>query len=202
MALFQAHYNLLLFDFRAHGESEGRMTSFGWREQGDLEGALAFLGKQPEIPPRPYGVFGISMGGAVALMVSAKDERIGAVVVDSVHANLEESLGHHIRLLYRLPEIPFLFFISSAYRTWFGVWPRHMSPLHTIRHTSPRPVMLIAGDNDPRIPVKQTRRLFEAASKPKELWLVQGAGHLEALSREPETYRSRLTVFFDSNLRS
>ena len=86
-------FNLFLFDFRGHGGSQGRTTSFGWREQRDLEGALSFLGHQTDVPERPYGIYGISMGAVVSILVAARDERLGAVAADSPYTNLEDSLG-------------------------------------------------------------------------------------------------------------
>jgi len=200
-ALFRARYNLLLFDFRAHGESQGRVTSFGWREQRDLEGALAFLGSQSEFPEQPYGVFGISMGGAVAVMVASRDERLAAVAVDSIYTDLEESIAHHMKVLYRLPRIPFLLFVSSAYRIRFGVWPRQMSPQEAISQISPRAVFIIHGGSDPRMPQDYATVLFKAANEPKDLWVVQGVDHLGGLAADPKTYLRRLIDFFDSRLR-
>ncbi|MBI3088085.1 MAG: alpha/beta hydrolase [Candidatus Omnitrophica bacterium] len=200
--LFKARYNLLLFDFRAHGDSEGRSTSFGWHEQRDLEGALAFLGAQPEIPDRPYGVFGVSMGGAVAVMVAAEDERIGAVAIDSMYSDLEASINHHIKLLYRLPRIPFGWFVASAYRLRFGVWPRQMSPLQAIGRISPRPVFLIHGGTDPRMPLTEAQALLEAAQSPKDLWVIQGTEHLATYASAPDVYLARLVQFFNSSLRT
>ena len=201
-ALAQARYNILLFDFRAHGASQGRTTSFGWREQRDLEGALVFLGKQPGILERPYGVFGISMGGAVAITVAATDERIGAVVADSSYTNLGDSIDHHLKLLYRLPKIPFSYFINSTYRVRFGVWPRQMSPKAVIGRISPRPVLLIQGETDPRVPLAEAQALYAAANEPKELWVVRGGTHLGGLAVDPAAYHTKLIQFFRSALKS
>lgn len=202
LALHQAGLNLLLFDFRAHGQSEGRVTSFGWREQRDLEGALVFLGSQPDIPANPYGVFGLSMGGAVAVMVASKDERIGAVAVDSIYSDLNASITHHIQLLYHLPQVPFGLFVGSAYRLRFGVWPRHMSPKAVIGRISPRPVLLIQGEADPRIPLAEAQALYAAAKDPKELWVVRGGTHLGGLAVDPAAYHAKLIQFFRSALKS
>ena len=200
--LAQAGQNLLLFDFRAHGESQGRATSFGWVEQRDLQGALAFLGKQPDVPERPYGILGISMGGAVAIMVAARDERIGAIAVDSSYTDLEASIGHHLKLLYHLPRYPFLWFAGSAYRLRFGVWPSRMAPINEIAWISPRPVLIIQAEADPRMPPDQTRALIEAAREPKHLWIVPGTEHLGAYQSDPEGYQRRLLEFFDTYLKT
>ena len=199
--LYSAGFNLLLFDFRAHGGSRGRVTSFGWHEQRDLEGALAFLGQQSEVPASSYGVYGISMGGAVVLMVAARDERLGAVAVDSPYPNLEETLGRHLTLMYPLPKLPFLWFVLATYRLRFGIWPRRVSPEESAARISPRPLLLIHGAQDPRMPLEGTRRMFEQAGEPKTLWVIEGAGHLEGFASDPNAYRLRLARFFQSCLK-
>jgi alpha-beta hydrolase superfamily lysophospholipase len=193
-------FNLFLFDFRGHGGSEGRVTSFGWREQRDLEGALAFLGQQPDVPDRPYGIYGISMGGAVALMVAARDERLGAVAVDSPYTNLADTLGRHLTLMYPVPKIPFHWFILATYRLRFGIWPSRVSPQEACRTLSPRALLLIHGGQDPRMPVEGARAMYAAAKDPKDLWVIEGAGHLEGYAVDPQTYRRRLAHFFHSRL--
>ena len=199
-ALFREGYNLFLFDFRGHGESAGRVTSFGWWEQRDLEGALAFLGEQPEVPERPYGIVGVSMGGAVAIMVAARDERLGAVAVDGVYPDLEASLAHHVELLYRLPRMPFLFVIKTAYRIRFGVWPRHMSPQKAVERLSSRKLLVIQGSKDARVPLEGTKTLMERAGTAHELFVIEGAGHLEGLALDASAYVGKLTNFFISSL--
>lgn len=198
--LHAAGFNLLLFDFRAHGGSGGRVTSFGWREQRDLEGVLAFLGQQPDIPAKPYGVYGISMGAAVALIAAAHDERLAAVVADSPYPNLEDALGQHLTLLYPLPKVPFLWFVLATYRLRFGVWPRMVSPQESAARLSPRAVLLIHGADDMRAPVAGTERMFAAASEPKELWVIDTAQHLEGYGIAPQAYRDRLVRFFQAYL--
>lgn len=199
--LYRARLNLLLFDFRAHGSSAGRMTSFGWREQRDLEGALAFLGQQPDVPAAPYGIFGISMGGAVALLVAARDERLGAVALDSPYTNLQDAFARQLALLYPLlPCVPFLWFLLATYRMRFGVWPRHVSPHTAVAALHPRPLLLIQGGQDARTPPEDTRRLYAAAGDPKDLLMVEGAGHLEAYAVDPHIYLRRLVHFFEASL--
>jgi len=199
--LHRARFNVLVFDFRGHGGSAGRTTSFGWTEQRDLEGALAFLGQQPEIPAKPYGIYGISMGGSVALMTAATDERLGAIAVDSPYTDLAFSIAHHQALLYPwLPRQPFLWFIWGTYRMRFGVWPAAVSPLKSAGKLSTRPLLVIGGASDPRMPPEGSRAIQQAASGPSELWLIEGASHLEGYRMNPQTYLNRLVSFFNASL--
>jgi len=200
-ALHAAQFNLLLFDFRGHGGSAGRSTSFGWREQRDVEGALAFLGQQPDVPPRPYGIYGISMGAAVAFMVASRDERLAAVAADSPYRDLEAALGRHLALMYPLlPRVPFLWFILITYRIRFGVWPSTVSPQASARTISPRSLLLIQGGSDARVLPDEARSVFAAAGEPRTLWIVEGAGHLESFASNPDVYLERVTAFFEASL--
>lgn len=198
--LHAERFNLLVFDFRGHGGSAGRTTSFGWTEQRDVEGALTFLGQHPEVADQPYGIYGVSMGGAVALMVAARDERLGAIAVDRPYTNLEAALAHTIRLTYRLPAAPFLWCVLATYRLRFGVWPRRVSPDAVVSQLAPRPLWLVQGGAASRVPMKTIQTRCARASQPTTLWVSSGAGHLEAFNVDPKGYLTRLARFFDSAL--
>ncbi|MBI4597955.1 MAG: alpha/beta hydrolase [Candidatus Omnitrophica bacterium] len=200
--LHRAGFNLFLFDFRGHGGSRGRTTSFGLTEQRDVEGALAALGQRGEIPAAPYGIYGISMGGSVALMVAAQDERLGAIAVDSPYTNLNSSISRHVHLMYPwLPRVPFDWMIAATYRMRFGLWPQQLSPEASAAQLGPRPLLLIQGGADPRMPPEEATRLFEQSSNPKELWVIPHAGHLEGYTMDPAAYVKRLVIFFESHLK-
>ncbi len=199
-ALHCAGFNLFLFDFRAHGTSAGRQSSFGWREQRDLEGALAYLGRQDDIPARGYGLYAVSMGGVIGLSVAARDDRILAVAADSPYTDLQASIEHHLKLLYRMPRVPFGVFCAWTYRLWFGAWPRQISAVQAAGRLSPRPLLLIAGDIDPRVPLEQTNQILAEARPPKELWLIEGAGHLMGHAMHPQRYVDHVVTWFRSHL--
>ena len=61
----------------------------------------------------------------------------------------------------------------------------------------PFPVLLICGTEDHRIPCRHAQAIYEAATGPKELWIVQGAGHASALGQAPEEYENHVISFFE-----
>src|SRR5919199_5251127 len=94
-ALWRRGANVLLFDHRGRGSSEGELMSLGHFETLDALAATDYaLSRAPEVP---LGVIGYSMGASVALMAAARDARVGAVVADSPFAS-EQAL---IRSLLR-----------------------------------------------------------------------------------------------------
>jgi pimeloyl-ACP methyl ester carboxylesterase len=58
-------------------------------------------------------------------------------------------------------------------------------------------VLLICGTKDHRIPCRHAEAIYRAAIGPKQLWIVQGAGHASALGQAPAEYEKRVVSFFE-----
>ena len=185
-------YNLFLFDFRAMGESEGKYTTVGYHEKKDLLAAIDYL-KSRGI--ERIGALGFSLGGAVIIMAHSPD--IKAIVSDSSYATLDLmilSLFRH----YRFLRYPFVFTIKSLSRLVLKFHTSSVSPVDTIKEVE-TPILLIHGERDSQIPVKNAYLLHEAAPK-SELWIVPGANHGEAQALGPIEYERRVLKFFKKNL--
>lgn len=198
--LYKADFNIFLFDFRGHGESQGRVTSFGYLEQRDLVGAIDYLVRRPDLENKNLGVFGLSMGAAVAIMAAAKDPRVKAVVSESAYKDLYSSMLHHAKVFYSLPKFPFNIFLRLAYILRFGYAPERVSPQETIAQISPRAVFIINGEKDNETTPENAYRLFEKAGQPKELWVIPGAGHGESYGLYSDEYQNKIVEFFKKNL--
>ncbi|MBI4437291.1 MAG: alpha/beta fold hydrolase [Candidatus Omnitrophica bacterium] len=196
----EGSFNIFFFDFRAHGKSEGWATSFGYREQRDLLGALDYLESRRGGPQR-YGLYGISMGASVGILVAAEDLRIQALCVDSPFVDLEESIAKHSQLLYPLPRFPFAFLACFSYNLRFLTDVRKISPIKVVHKISPRPLFIMNGGEDDRMLPERARDLYEKASEPKTLWLIPGAGHLEGRAVAEKRYDESVLHFFSSALR-
>jgi len=185
-------YNLFLFDFRAMGESEGKYTTVGYHEKKDLLAAIDYL-KSRGI--EEIGALGFSLGGAVIIMANSPD--IKAIVSDSSYATLDLMI-HSLFRHYRFLRYPFVFTIKSLSRLVLKFNTSSVSPVDTIKEVE-TPILLIHGERDSQIPVKNAYLLHEAAPK-SELWIVPGADHGEAQARETTEYERRILEFFEKNL--
>jgi len=194
--LVQAGFHVLLFDFRAHGESDGFRTSFGYLEQRDLEGAIRFLKQRLDVYPERIGAYGFSMGGAVVILTASKNKDIKAVVSDSAFTSLEDQIVRILTAFYHLPRIPFYSLTHRIYDLYFWTCIKAVSPVNAVTKLSPRPILLIAGQGDDRMTAIDAHRLYEAAVQPKDLWVVPGAGHGETLASAGQTYPDRIVDFF------
>ena len=100
-ALVADGLDVLAFDFRGQGESDGDTLSFGAREQDDVLGAVAAARARGA---SHVAVLGLSMGSAAAMLAAARSTDIEALVLDSAFPNWEETLRRELRSGWHLPE--------------------------------------------------------------------------------------------------
>jgi len=195
-------YAVLLFDFRAHGGSEGRRSSIGYHEARDVVAAARFLHGQRELAGCRIGVLGMSMGAAAAIIATAQEPVIEAVVADSGFTSLQAIVVGGLRLLYRLPAFPFAPLIVRFGEILIGARLGAMRPIDHIARIAPRPVLIVHGERDRLIPVAEAHALHAAARQPVELWIVPDSGHARAASKVAEEYLRRVDEFFSDALAS
>jgi uncharacterized protein len=198
--LHAAGYNVLMFDFRAHGRSEGKVSTIGYLERMDLMGAVDFLLKQKDM--HRIGVLGFSMGGIVAMLTAPVCEGIDAVVTESGPAWLRHAVAVWATERRVPPWIsPFL-----AWLTYFATSLRlgtnlfGCEPVYWVGKMAPRPILFIQGDQDQYVPPRDFEALYAAAGQGKEAWRVTGAGHCVIAQLYPEEFHQRIISFFNQNL--
>lgn len=191
--------NIFLFDLRAHGESEGACTSFGFLEQKDLSAAISFLNTTPLIQNKSYGLWGESMGAVISVLEGWRHQNVKAVWLDSCFFSLARSFELQLQKM-NFPVFPFLHIATRLYAIRFRKSVVRVSPVDVIAKLSPRPIFVVCGTEDARVPEGDFLRLFDAAEKPKEMWFVPGARHVETLRLYPEEYGNRVRNFFASHL--
>ncbi len=183
-------FNVLTFDFRAHGESEGSITTFGLQEFLDLKAALDWL------EPRGDEIFllGYSMGGIVAIRGLVEDPRPTAAVADSPPIYADRSAARGLKYFAGLP--PSLYPLVKAYGILLG--GRNFN-LITYADRVRKPLMLIVGEEDPLVKVEEVREFYEINRRVNpdvELWVGKG-GHVRIMLNEPD-YEDRVLSFFES----
>jgi fermentation-respiration switch protein FrsA (DUF1100 family) len=197
-ALVAHDYNVLMFDFRGHGESEGERISAGYHEKKDLWGAVDFVrGRGFE----KIGVLGFSMGAATALMGAAEEPDIDCVVADSSFADMEGIMEGEFTERSRFPGFfitPVLFMVKIMYGVDFSA----VKPVESVPEIAPRPILFIHGEKDDFVPLDHTYRLYAASQNPDDiLWIVPGAEHVKGYITRPTEYIEKITAFFDNALK-
>ena len=193
--LAEAGYGVLLFDWPAHGESEGDLVTWGDRERGALVAALDWLVQQPSVDPDRIGALGFSMGGSVVVGVAAKDQRLRALVVEATFTSLEEEARWSERHFGVISGEAAVLAEEAA-----GINLSAVRPVAELCSVAPRPVLVIVNDADPNAPIAMERRLVAAACGPAELFVLRGTWHGGYSTTSGEVYRSKLLEFFGKSL--
>lgn len=196
--LLRAGYGVVMVDSRAHGESEGDIATYGWKERDDVRAIVAAL--EDKVYPQCVFAFGVSMGGGIALQAAAVEPRIAAVAAEAPFSSFREAsydyAGFHRnpslgRILFRtVVEAGFL-----ATKKMAGFYPSDVSPEKSAAQR-PFPILLISDGDDVVLPLRHQQAIFAAAKGPKELWVVPGAIHASAMGVAPEEYARRVLSFF------
>ncbi len=198
--LHPAGFHILLFDFRSLGESEGDLCTIGLHETQDLQGAADYLLAQPEMKGLPLGVYGISMGGAVAILTAAKDERFAAVAAHGAFADLDTAIAQRGRMI--LGRLGPLFSVPMARfgQRWLPCKPVEISPVAVIAQIAPRPILILHGARDISVSPADGKALYAAAQQPKSLQILPRSWHITVHPAERKDYNRELITFFQENL--
>lgn len=186
-------YAVLAIDFPGHGASSNANRSFGWRESGDAEVALAWLKTRQR--GAKVAVIGISMGGAASLLGERGPLPADALVLQAVYPDFRLAIRNRIATLIGSAPAYALEPLLSM-QTWprLGVWPGAISPIDRVGQVR-APVMVIGGMEDRSTPPRETRALYAAVRAPKSLWLVAEHDHREMSVLSDPAYRRRVGNF-------
>lgn len=190
----QPEYHVLQFDFRGHGESGDAPITVGSSERRDVVAAVRFLVSRDY---GPIALMGLSMGASAAIM-AAGDLPVAAVVADAPFAELHNPVENRMRELgYPLPSVGSRLVVAAAA---LRARVRLTQPIARVAAISPRGLLLIAPREDRLTSWTQSRRLYDAAREPKELYVVEGAEHGDARRQGGAAYVERVLTFLGRHM--
>jgi esterase/lipase len=210
----RGRYNIMSFDFRAHGENrENQFCTLGRDEAYDVIAAAQFLRNHPELQNKPLYVYGFSMGAVASIEAQAKVPLFDAMVLDCPFDSTENIVKRGLENL-KFSLFGYTFYIPGrAMLQRYAFHPyvqslvkmvlkavAHMetqdiatriypiTPAETIAKVTV-PVLLIHCKNDAKISVDAIKTVFSnCGSDYKVLRLTHGKGHFGSLPHRPEDY--------------
>jgi pimeloyl-ACP methyl ester carboxylesterase len=192
-------YDVLLVDQRAHGDSEGKYTTFGVKERYDvlswINYAIDLYGENVKIV-----IEGISMGASTVLMASGLSlpANVVGVIADCGFTSAADEFTHVLKRDYKMKPFPFLYTANIVSRmvAGFGFWD--INAEDEVKK-SELPLLLLHGKDDDFVPVEFSRRIYSASnSKNKKLIEVENARHGLSYFNDEEGCKTALSEFLFS----
>ncbi len=187
--------SIAAMDLRGHGESQGTYFTYGYHEAQDITALIDELEVQhrrslPVGMPSQYAILGISVGGAVATIATAQDDRIAALITIGTFADLAATAETQTELLpdfwrdrvLRRAEAIAQFDIAKA------------APTHSMAQVQV-PVLIAHGEIDGYIPFTNAEQLYAVAKEPKWLYSILDADHADMISTGGETLQREILQF-------
>jgi len=190
--LHRAGLAVLMIDLRGHGESEGKRYTFGVHERRDVLGAVDFLVERG-FAPSQIGMLGISLGGAAVIGAAVEEAAIGAVVVDSIFADIKRLIHPKWKAESGLP----LFFLPGVFLMWqllIGFDLRQVNPVDDLAKIPPRPILVLHSQTDEKVDVAHAYAIKEAVPEVKMV-IFEDSEHAELFRDKPEAYIEALIPF-------
>ena len=172
-----------IFNFRGTGESEGNFDMLGWTR--DLRTTIDYLLRLNDVDKSRLSLMGFSGAAMSTVYCAANDKRIFSVAACACPARFfgisdfrktEQFLAHCRQVgIIRDSNFP------PSVEKWVRGFDE-VKPIKWIQKISPRPLLIIHGENDQTVPLSHARELYRKAKEPKEISIIPGAEHRLRLS--------------------
>ena len=196
-AMLRRHaYGVLVVDMRGYDGSDGSPNAFGWAATKDIDAAVSWLRRQPDVRDGRVGGIGFSVGGEMMLQAAAENHHLRAVVSDGAgERSVRETWLRGLRAAVAIPE-------SAVQSAAVAIYSDTMPPpsLKTVAsRIAPSAAFFIYAEHG--IGGEDLNpTYFRAAHAPKAIWKVPDAGHTGGLDVRPQTYERRVIAFFNRHL--
>lgn len=191
-------FEVILPDLRAHGDSDGKYVGFGILDRSDCRLWIDYVQKKFGTDKKIF-LHGTSMGASTVLMVAGMPDLPGAVkgiISDCAFTSPYDVFAHILKRDYHLPEFPIMNINSVICRNKAGYGFKDCSTLDTVR-TARCPILFIHGAEDKFVPTEMTRRNYEACTAPKDILIVENAGHGASYYENMQQYEKAELSFID-----
>ncbi|MBO4407129.1 MAG: alpha/beta hydrolase [Clostridia bacterium] len=195
-------YSVIIYDSRAHNESEGNSVGHGITETADLDAVIEYVRSFTTYLNLPIYLMGWNTGGAASINAAAENPYVSGVIAVGSYANTRDYFyslmrdeAHMSDLFLKIGEK----FMDPYLAVTFGFGNRKVSPdlsLESLRI----PVLLIAATGDEFIPSEESEALAKGSGKNVTLWLRDVGyhyvtGYFINLEKDPEYCSKHLDYF-------
>ncbi|MGB8542205.1 MAG: alpha/beta fold hydrolase [Candidatus Acidiferrales bacterium] len=196
-ALQDSQFNVFLFDFSGHGTSAG-ITTMGYRERQELQSAVDVLSTRDDIDPKHFGLWGVDLGGYVALEEATHEPRVSALVVDDAYSDPREM----VQIQAAQSGLAVLPYVSRFCDWGFRLlnYQYRSEPPVTARLALLKgiPKLFFQSDSRPAL-ANQTLQLFILSPEPKQMVRTR-TKYSEMTDEDRKNYENIVVSFFLVNM--
>ncbi len=191
-------YNVLMYDSRAHGKSEGSRVSYGRFEGDDILGAVSFY-KEQGFKPEKIAIISVSTGAISTLMVVDQLREVGALIIDSAATNFKPIIIDRLWKEKKVPPFfsPCIFFFTDKV---FGLKIGEVRPIEKLQLVPERKFLFLHGKLDETIPVHESKKLLAATNPSSKLVIFPKGEHIETFKSDPSLFRKEVFGFLSREL--
>ena len=198
--LHDCGYNVFMFDFRAHGRSEGSKLTFGLKEADDIRGAIDYIASYYHV--QQVGILAFSMGTLAALRSATTDQRVKTMVLDGTVGDLSTTLrqwllGYGVPLWFAYPFVWTMLFFAEIHAEAPLFQINSIEWISSVQNAS---ILFIHGAVDDLVSLRTVQQIRVNAQSETDLWLAEGCKHREAYKKYPEIYKEKLHAWFNKHL--
>ena len=205
LALSRAGFTVLMFDFRAHGDSAGERSSLGVLEKRDVVGAVDFLGTLEGLETKRIGVFGVGMGAHAAVLAAADRPALRVLVLDGLYPDASYELARRVYLDWSFAVDHLSFVSGGMLAALSGSAGPEARAADVIGHLLGRDLLLLAPASDTRL-ADEMMRMYQTVPDQADAdgnLVVLPATHADGLYASDLTrYHERVAEFFSTRLGS
>jgi pimeloyl-ACP methyl ester carboxylesterase len=213
--LIAGGYDVFAFEPRNQGDSDKdpNYEPLQWvtdRDVSDMKAAVKYLLSRPDADPNGIGVFGISKGGSTGFVLAAHEPAVRCLATDGAYATYTTLVPYMQRWIkiysdrLKLQRVLPRWFYGVVGLVGMKKVARNRGVTYpSIEKAAKKrqcPLLMIHGEGDTYIKPEMARAIFDKARGPKDLWVVPGAKHNQALAVAEAEYHRRVVEFFDTNL--
>ncbi|MCR9286562.1 alpha/beta hydrolase [Saprospiraceae bacterium] len=192
-------FETLVYDARAHGESEGEYCTFGFREKDDVSKAIDFLQNEKSI--QNVAIWGTSYGGAVGLQALEYDERLKCGVIYCTFSDIYDIVADYQEDMFGFGNRWLSDFVVSRSGEIADFNPLEVRPSNSAKNIE-QPVLVAHSKDDEKIDVAYGKLNFENLQSPeKRLIILEGVGHNNIYGNSGDKLKKQTFDFLKKYLR-
>jgi pimeloyl-ACP methyl ester carboxylesterase len=184
-------YAVLMIDFQSHGENRGNRITYGDLESRDVTGALQYL--RHKLPGEKVAVIGVQMG-ADAFVLAEDRPPVVAAVLEQMYPTINRAVASRVRSNIGPLAPLFSWLVMLETQSQHEIPANRLSASERLPKIG-APVLIVNGTEDNHVTITEARDELAAAAAPKELWAVEGAGHVNLHEFAKAEYERRVGDF-------